>query len=421
MPVTQFLHQLGRRVAKVLGHQPRLVLSDECARVIIRHVHCVRFGGAGEIDHRLGQSQFPLGRTQPLVGLAGIERETQRARVGETNVLRRHAHQPSPQIQRIGAAVEHAHQPVQSRVRIGAAHALVQGGNLVVERVAAFVEAAQIARQRVLDKCAVDIAAGFARRGLQDFEQIEQPPRVAVGEPDQAFARARIEVQPRKRATERTVQQLPEFRLLQTLQHIHRRARQERAVHFERGIFRGGADEGEQALLDERQEGVLLPLVEAMHFVHEQDGVAPGLRQHGFGALHRLADFLDPGERRRQGDEFGVEHIRHQPRERGLAHAGRTPENHRMRLPRFEREAQRLARPDQMRLAHYIIESLRAHQLSQRGCGFLRLEEVGHGLILWERVRSVAFASKLAPTSTQETNKVRLTRRSHPRPWAARR
>src|SRR5665811_1393937 len=32
----------------------------------------------------------------------------------------------------------------------------------------------------------------------------------------------------------------------------------------------------------------MLPLVEAMHLVDEQDGVPPRLRQHGFGALHRL-------------------------------------------------------------------------------------------------------------------------------------
>ena len=61
------------------------------------------------------------------------------------------------------------------------------------------------------------------------------------------------------------------------------------------------------AALDVGQEGVLLRLVEAVHLVDEEDGVAARARERGFGGLHRLADVLHAGEDRRERDELGVE------------------------------------------------------------------------------------------------------------------
>ena len=60
----------------------------------------------------------------------------------------------------------------------------------------------------------------------------------------------------------------------QRLQHVDRGARQQRRVHLERRVLGGGADEGEEARFDVRQEGVLLALVEAVHLVDEDDGAA---------------------------------------------------------------------------------------------------------------------------------------------------
>lgn len=43
-------------------------------------------------------------------------------------------------------------------------------------------------------------------------------------------------------------------------------------IHGERGIFGRGAHEDDEALFDERQEKILLRLVEAMDFVEKEDG-----------------------------------------------------------------------------------------------------------------------------------------------------
>ncbi len=172
------------------------------------------------------------------------------------------------------------------------------------------------------------------------------------------------------------IEKLSEFRFRQRLQHVHLRARQQRAVHFERRVLGGCADEGDQPLLDERQERILLRLVEAVHLVHEQDGVAAVLLQRELGLRDRLADILHAGQHRRQRHEIGIEGRGHQPRQRGLADARRPPQDHRMQLAGFECEAQRLARTQQMRLPDDIVYRLRAQPLGQRRGGRVRFEQV---------------------------------------------
>ena len=71
----------------------------------------------------------------------------------------------------------------------------MQRRDLVVEGVAALVEAAQLLRQDVFQEGAVDLARARLLHGNGELlDEIEQPPRIAVGEPDQALARAGVEL-----------------------------------------------------------------------------------------------------------------------------------------------------------------------------------------------------------------------------------
>jgi hypothetical protein len=88
--------------------------------------------------------------------VGGVVGDLQRARVGQADVFPGHAHDAARQVFGVGAAVEHAAQPVQGRVRMRAAHRFVQGRDLVVEIVAALVEAARVQGQRVVDEFARD-------------------------------------------------------------------------------------------------------------------------------------------------------------------------------------------------------------------------------------------------------------------------
>jgi hypothetical protein len=143
-------------------------------------------------------------------------------------------------------------------------------------------------------------------------------------------------------------QQGGEAGFIQGFQDIDLGAGEEGAHHLEGGILRGGADEGDQAGFDVGQEGVLLALVEAVHFIDEQDGLAPRGLVHA-RPFHRLADFLHPGQHRRDLDEIRVEVMGHEPGQGGFAHTGRAPQDHGMGLAGLEGETQGLAGADQMR------------------------------------------------------------------------
>ena len=96
-------------------------------------MYAIRSYYAGQVEHRLCQRQLAFRRTEPFIRLAGIQRETQGARIGQPDVFARHAHDATSQIARIRATVEHAHHPIQRCIRIGAADRFVQRRDLVVE------------------------------------------------------------------------------------------------------------------------------------------------------------------------------------------------------------------------------------------------------------------------------------------------
>src|SRR6185437_7361391 len=119
-----------------------------------------------------------------------------------------------------------------------------------------------------------------------------------------------------------------EVRLVERLEHVHPRAREERAHHLEGWVLGRRADEGERSIFEIRQEGVLLSLVETMYFVEEQHGRPPA-------HLSRRARMLDGGayvlhacHDGRQCDELRICAPGDEARECRLARAGRSPKEH---------------------------------------------------------------------------------------------
>ncbi|MNK96088.1 hypothetical protein D3C87_1163520 [compost metagenome] len=150
--------------------------------------------------------------------------------------------------------------------------------------------------------------------------------------------------------------QFAQGRFVEAFQHIDPRPRQQGVVEFERGIFRGCADENQRTVFDIGQERILLGLVESMHFVDEQNGAAAVLRGLLFGDFHRLADLLDPGQHRRDRFEVRVRDFREQSRQGGFAHARRPPENHRMQGTLLQRLAQGLAASEHVFLTDVLVQ-----------------------------------------------------------------
>ncbi len=366
LAVVERLHELRRRVAQVQGHGARAVALDEGFGLVEGLVDGVRFGRDRQVDHALAQRKLALGRAESLVDFARVEREPQRARVGQTDVLRRHAYEAARHVARVYTAVEHAHEPIQRRVGVGAAHALVQRADGVVELFAALVVAAHALAQHLEQPGVGDGGELLARGGHgQGFQRIQQAARVAIGIGDETVKRGLLDggdgVDGARLGHDGTQVVLGE-----RLQHVHRRARQQRRVDFERGVFGGGADESEQPAFDVRQKGVLLAFIEAVHLVDKDDGalrVQAVARE--LGLLHRLADVLHAPQHRADGDELGIERVGHEPRDGGLAHARRAPEDAAVRLAGFEGQAQRHALAQQVLLADHLAQGARAQALGQ--------------------------------------------------------
>ena len=178
---------------------------------------------------------------------------------------------------------------------------------------------------------------GTGRGGArQRFQRVVRGARVAVGEDGDAFEHAFGDVellvaQAALFVGHGALQQAEDLVAGERLQRVHARAREQGSDHLEGRIFRGRADQDDVAGFDVRQKGVLLRLVEAVHLVHEDDGAASGAAGV-LGGGHDVLDFADAAQHGAEGHEFGMRAARDQARQRGLAAARRSPENHRAEL-----------------------------------------------------------------------------------------
>ena len=155
-----------------------------------------------------------------------------------------------------------------------------------------------------------------------------------------------------------------ERRVVEPLQHEHLAARQQRAVQFERRILGGGADQHHGAVLDIGQEAVLLRPVEAVDLVDEEQRAlaadAPLLRR-----VEHLAQIGDAREHRRKRLEMHVRRLGEEPRDRGLAAAGRAPQDHRRKPPLRHHAPDRPVGLQKMVLPHHLVEPLRPQPVCQ--------------------------------------------------------
>ncbi len=369
--VAQLFHKLGRRVAQVQWHFQRTVLGGGAQCRLEAHVHRVALWRAGQIGDRLSYCQLAFGAAEALLHLPGRQAQAEGAGIGIADIFAGHAHHAPGQVQGVATAVDHPRKPVQRAVGVGAAHRLMQGGNLVVERFAALVEPSAGVTEQALQQVGAHLAVVFGQiRGV--FQQIQQAPAIAIGGGQQhleAFvAEGQVALAKPTLLGQRTVDQLAQSRFVEALEHIDPSPREQSVVQFKRGVLGGGADENQRAVFDIGQERILLGLVETVHFIDEQDGalaVLPGLLP---GDFHRLTDFLHAGEHRRHRFEVRIRDFREQSRQRGLAHARRPPENHRMQSTLLQRFAQGLAASEHVFLTDVLVQIGRA-QTGGQGLG----------------------------------------------------
>ena len=117
-----------------------------------------------------------------------------------------------------------------------------------------------------------------------DLERAERTARVAVRGRDQEVAGLGSEREPERAEAalaigERPLEDLPQLRFAERMEHDHARARQQRRDDLEGGILGRRAEQHHGAALDVRQERILLRLVEAMDLVDEEHGLSAVQRE----------------------------------------------------------------------------------------------------------------------------------------------
>src|SRR5205823_2885953 len=108
-----------------------------------------------------------------------------------------------------------------------------------------------------------------------------------------------------------------------------RAAGEQGAGQREKRVLGRRTDQDEQALLDEREEHVLLGAGEAVDLVEEEDRALAPLAEAGAGAFGDLTDVLDARADCREGLERLGADARDEAGDRRLPRAGRAPEDDR--------------------------------------------------------------------------------------------
>jgi hypothetical protein len=198
----------------------------------------------------------------------GIHGDVEGPRVCVAHVLAREDDQPTEQEQRIVSRLEHPHEPVDGGVRIAAAHRLDEGRRDVVVLLAVLVVEKRRLPDGALDDADLERdrrpgSAGSTSSPRHVSRRFSAPTSVAAGGGGDEGDRLRRgrdaePTDPALRVGEGTLDQRDEIESEKRLQAQHLAAREDRGVDRERRVLRGGADEGDGAILDVGQEGVLL-------------------------------------------------------------------------------------------------------------------------------------------------------------------
>ena len=307
---------------------------------------------------------------------------------------------------RILPGLDHACEVVQRRVDVAPPHGLDEGADHVVVLVAVAV----VPKQGAIDRTSHDVGGDHRRRDIRvlvavriggrsldagaldgrirsvcirssrlarrhgcGLERRERSSGVAGRQADDGGSCLGVDddlaAEP-SRVGHRAIDEDAEVVVGEEFEREQQRTRQQRRDHRERRILGGGRDEDDPAVLDARQQRVLLGLREPVDLVEEEHGrqaveVAAGAR-----LLHDLADVAHPRRDRGELDEVAPRLMRDRLRQGRLSRARRPPEDDgdRARLAgAIARERhERRARREQMTLARDLVEARRAHAHGER-------------------------------------------------------
>ena len=176
-----------------------------------------------------------------------------------------------------------------------------------------------------------------------------------------------VRARPRRRAPRLRVARITTISSLRERRQLdHRAPREERRVDLEVRVLRRRPDERDEPVLDRVQDGVLLRLVEAVDLVDEEDRPEAVAAQPVARARDDGADVVDACRDGRDLLERGSRSLRDDPGDRRLPRARRAEEDHRRRTVLLDREPERGAGPEDVLLAHELVEIRRPQPHRER-------------------------------------------------------
>ena len=161
---------------------------------------------------------------------------------------------------------------------------------------------------------------------------------------------------------DRELQQTSDLLGFEGLETEEETPRDQRADEAVVRILGGRADQGDRAVLDRRQEDLLLRLVPAMDLVDEQD--RPEERR--LGVIHHPASVRDAGADRGELLEVGADRHREQVGQGGLPGARGTPQDRGGQVPTVDQLREGLAFSEKVVMSDELLEIARTHPRRKR-------------------------------------------------------
>ena len=421
------LHPAIARCPQVHRDVERSELEHVGHRRAIRPPDGVRLRRRRDVGRRLGQRVLGLGQPDPVERRGRRHGDLEGPRIRVPDVLGRADDQPPGDEPRVLTGGDHRREPVQRRVRIVAAEALDERRDGVVVPVAGPVvgeDALLGGRLDVLESRG-DVAGRVADalvggEGGRTLEDVQGRSRVATGERHQMLEGVVAEGDPAVRTEragqaavrvdERAADDGRDLVVGQRLEPPHAHPRQQRGVHLEVGVLGRRPDQGDGAVLDVRQQRVLLRLVEPVDLVEEEDRAGAMQGQPVLRLGDRGPDLDHAGHDRRQRDEMGADRVGQQSREARLARPRRAPQQGRGQVATGHAAAERSAFADEVALPDELLEAARAHARGERlalgrgmeerlGLGAGRAAGGGHGPMVARRAARPAGQMAELPVS----------------------
>ena len=364
LSVAELARAVVARVAELLRRPEVAALENVARRFLERDVARVRLRRPREVDRGLGEVEARLGKADVLERMRRRDGDEQGAGVGVADVLGSEHDHPPNDVARVLAGLDHRREVVDGGVGIRPAQRLDERGDRVVVAIAALVVDERALRRSVFDVTRLEPRVFGARRLHRELENRERVAGIATGElgNERLDLRLDFDVELGRAAPDDQLQLVQ----VQRLELVELRARKERRVDLEVRVLRRRADQRDHALLDRRQQRVLLSLVEAVDLVEEENRpLSLGAEPLPCAGDH-FAHLRDRRRHRGQLLERGAGRVRDDAGERRLAAPGRAVEHHRAHAVLLDRESKSRAGAEHVLLADELVERLRPQPKRER-------------------------------------------------------